>query len=114
MKAYMKVSALILALLLGSACHTQTKLPSQVEVPPCLIVKHAGGFSAFANNANWEYIAGDFPKGFKWRVHLTDRNLRKVKELGGRIVILEPKAEDLAHAQKRCTDTEQDVPEKKP
>jgi hypothetical protein len=78
------------------------------QKPPCLIVKHAGGFSAFANNANWEYVAGDFPKGMKWKGHITDRGIRQIKEKGGRVVVIEPKAENLAQAQKRCTDTAQE------
>jgi len=114
----MKVIALTLAVLLGSVCHAQTKPASsgQVEVPSCLIVKHAGGFSAFANNANWEYVAGDFPKGMRWKGHITDRGIRKIKAKGGRVVVVGAgyKTEDLAQAQKACADTAQNVPEKKP
>jgi hypothetical protein len=114
----MKGVALTLAVLLGSVCHAQTKPPSsgQVEVPSCLIVKHAGGFSAFANNANWEYVAGDFPKGMKWKGHLTDRNIRKIKEKGGHVVVIGAgyKPDDVEQARKACADTAQNVPEKKP
>jgi hypothetical protein len=114
----MKVIALTLAVLLGSACHAQTKPSSsgQVEAPSCLVVKHAGGFSAFANNANWEYVAGDFPKGMKWKGHLTDRNIRQIKAKGGQVEVVGNgyTAEDIAQAQKRCADAARNVPEKKP
>jgi hypothetical protein len=110
----MKVIAFTLAVLLGSVCHAQTKPPSpgQAEVPRCLIMKHSGNFSAFANNANWEYVAGDFPKGMKWKGHLTDRAVRKVKEMGGRVVVVPQKytPEDLAQAEKTCADSAQNVP----
>jgi hypothetical protein len=114
----MKVTVLTLAVLLGSVGHAQTKPPSsdQVKVQSCLIVRHAGGFSAFANNANWEYVAGDFPKGMKWKGHLTDRNIRQIKEKGAHVVVIRSDytSEDLAQTQKACADTAQNVSEKKP
>ena len=114
----MKVLALGVAVLLGSVCHAQTKPPSsgQVEVPSCLIVKHAStAHQFFVSGANWQYVAGDFPKGMKWKSNITDRNIRKIKEMGGRVVVIRSDytAEDLAQAQKACADTAQNVPEKK-
>ena len=75
----------------GSACQAQAKpsSSSQAEVSSCVIVKHSSGFSAFANNANWEYVAGGFPKGMKWKGHITDRGIRKIKEKGGRVVVVQ-------------------------
>ena len=72
--------------------------------PSCLIVRHASGFSAFANNANWEYVAGDFPGSMEWKGHLTDRNMRKVKKLGGRVIILQRNytSADLEQAKASC------------
>jgi hypothetical protein len=114
----MKVLALTLALLLGSVCHAQTKPSSsgQVETPSCLIVKLASGGSAFVHNANWEYVAGDFPKGMKFKGHITDRGIRKIKEKGGQVEVVGNgyTAEDVAQAQKRCADAAKNVPEKKP
>lgn len=72
---------------------------------PCLIVKHASTSSqAFVSGANWRYVAGDFPKEMKWKSNITDRNIRKIKELGGRVVIVptDYHAADLEDARKQC------------
>jgi len=53
----------------------------------------------------------------KWKSNITDRNIRKIKEMGGRVVVVRPdySADDLAQAQKACAaDTAQDSSEKKP
>jgi len=44
----------------------------------------------------------------KWKSNITDRNIRKVKELGGQVVVIKPdyNAEDLAQAQKACGSNE--------
>jgi hypothetical protein len=115
----MKVIALTLAPLLGLVCHAQTKPPSsgQVEVPSCLIVKHASSARQFfVDGAPWQYVAGDFPKGMKWKNGIKDGYIREVKKRGGRVVVVRPQytPEELADAQKACADTAQNVPEKKP
>jgi hypothetical protein len=112
-----KVLAITLTALLGSICHAQTKpaSPDRVEASSCLVVKHAGGFSAFANNANWEYVAGDFPNGMKWKGHLTYRNIRQIKAKGGQVEIVGDgyTDNDIAQAEKRCADAAKNSPEKK-
>lgn len=72
---------------------------------PCLIVKHASTSSqALVSGANWRYVAGDFPKGMKWKSNITDRNIRKIKEQGGRVVIVptDYHEADLEDARKQC------------
>lgn len=96
----------------GLAC-----IPTAAEPPSCLIVKHAStARQVFVSGANWQYVAGDFPKGMKWKSNITDRNIRKIKELGGRVVIVPQNytAADLEQAQKSCTDATQDAAIKKP
>ncbi len=116
----MKVLALTVAVLLAWVCHAQTKPSSsaQAERPSCLIVKHAStARQFFVSGANWQYVAGDFPKGMKWKSNIRDRDVRKIKETGGRVVVVRPdySADDLAQAQKACAaDTGQDSSEKKP
>lgn len=77
----------------------------QSETRSCLIVKHAStARQMFVSGANWQYVAGDFPKGMKWKSNITDRNIRKIKELGGLVVTLNSNytASELAQAQKAC------------
>ncbi len=103
----MKVLALSVAVLLAWVCHTQTKPPSsaQAERPSCLIVKHASTAARFfVSGAEWQYVAGDFPKGMKWKSNIGDRYVRKIKKMGGRVVVIrrDYSADDLAQAQKAC------------
>lgn len=96
-------SLLIAVMLLAIPAMAQEKVSDKASREPCLIVKHASGFSAFENNANWEYVAGDFPKDMKWKGHLTDRNIRQIKAKGWPVQILGAN-EEVAQAQKRCTE----------
>ena len=71
----------------------------------CLIVKHAStAHQAFVSGANWQYVAGEFPKGMKWKSNITDRNIRKIKESGGQVVIVPEtySIADLEEAKKSC------------
>jgi len=111
MRIPVKALGLAIAILLGPACFGQSKPaePAKTDQPSCLIVKHAStAHQFFVSGANWQYVAGDFPKGMKWKSNITDRNIRKVKELGGQVVVIKPdyNAEDLAQAQKACGSNE--------
>lgn len=78
---------------------------SAQAAPSCLIVKHASAARQFfVNGSNWQYVAGDFPSGMKWKSNIWDRDIRKVKKLGGKVVILKPDytAADLDEAKKSC------------
>lgn len=71
----------------------------------CLIIRHASAArQAFVSGANWQYVEGDFPKGMKWKSNVTDRTVRKVKELGGRVVTVPTtySTADLEDARKQC------------
>lgn len=71
----------------------------------CLIVKHATtSDQIWVSGANWRYVEGDFPKGQKWKSNITDRSIRKIKELGGKVVVVPDKAsvEQLEDARKQC------------
>ena len=71
----------------------------------CLIVKHSStAHQLFVNASNWQYVAGDFPKGMKWKSNMTDRNIRKVQENGGQVVVVQPNytTQELKQAQASC------------
>src|SRR5712691_5466128 len=109
----MKVLVLSLAVVLASVCKAQDQpsVSHQAVTTTCLIVKHATtAHQVFVSGANWQYVAGDFPKGMKWKSNITDQNVRKIKELGGRVVVVPSaySAEDLAEARKTCSDPSPD------
>ena len=71
----------------------------------CLIVKHASNAHQLSVNAsNWQYIAGDFPKGMKSKSNMTDRNIREIQENGGQVVVVQPNytTKELKQAQTSC------------
>lgn len=71
----------------------------------CLIVKHATTSDQFwVSGANWRYVEGDFPAGEKWKSNITDRGIRKIKEKGGKVVIVPDKysVTELEDARKQC------------
>jgi hypothetical protein len=75
------------------------------DLPTCLIVRHASAAHQFlVSGANWQYVEGDFPKGMKWKSNITDRTVRKVKEMGGRVVTVPTNytTADLEDARKQC------------
>ena len=81
--------------------------PVFADPQACVIVKHASSARQFfVSGANWQYVAGDFPKGMKWKSNITDRNVRKIKELGGKVVIVPEKynSADLEEAKKTCSE----------
>lgn len=93
----MKLTAFIFFALYGSTCYA--------EPQTCLIVKHASTAHQFmVSTASWQYVAGDFPKGMKWKSNIPDRDIRKIKNVGGKVVTLQPNytADELAQAQKAC------------
>jgi hypothetical protein len=84
-------------------------LAGSMSAQPCLIVKHASAArQAFVSGANWQYVDGEFPTGMKWKSNITDRNIRKIKELGGKVVVVNQNysSVDLEAAKKQCADTE--------
>jgi hypothetical protein len=39
-------------------------------------------------HAPYDYVAGDFPKGMEFRSTLGDKQIRKIKDHGGKVIIL--------------------------
>jgi hypothetical protein len=71
----------------------------------CLIVRHTTTSDLpWVIGANWRYIEGDFPAGMKWKSNITDRNVRQIKQKGGKVVIVPEKYSsiDLEDARKQC------------
>jgi hypothetical protein len=84
-------------------------VPGSASDNSCLIVKHATtSQQAWVSGANWRYVEGDFPAGMKWKSNITDRNVRQVKEKGGKVVIVPEKysTSDLEDARKQCAATQ--------
>jgi len=75
------------------------------DPPSCLIVKHASASRQFfVSGANWQYVAGDFPKNMKWKSNVTDRDIRKIKAEGGRVIVVKQDygVADLEAAKREC------------
>lgn len=74
---------------------------------PCVILKfhqHQFGDNMWTMHAPYDYVAGEFPKGVEFRSTLGDKQIRKIKDRGGKVVIL-PRAyglPDLEDARKQC------------
>lgn len=74
--------------------------------PTCLIIKHASAArQAFVSYANWQYVAGDFPPGMKWKGNVGDKDVRKVKERGGKVITLSQNYSlaELESAKQECS-----------
>ena len=76
---------------------------------PCVIVKrHVHKFgenmSRFHAHRPFDYVAGDYPEGFKWRSELGDGDVRDLQQKGGKMVVLRPDYEpaELEDAKKEC------------
>lgn len=90
----------LIAVLFATSCYA---------ADTCLIVKHATtSEQAWVSGANWRYVEGDFPKGEKWKSNITDRGIRKIKEKGGKVVIVPAKysTPDLEDARNQCKTTQ--------
>lgn len=78
---------------------------------PCVILRNyprkaADAFTRWTVPPPYQYVEGEFPKGFKFRSEIRDKHVRKIQEMGGRIVIIpsDYKASDLDDARKRCSE----------
>jgi len=49
-------------------------------------------------------VEGDLPPGVKFHGRLTDNDVRKIQQKGGKVVMMEPKysADDLREAKQSC------------
>lgn len=80
-----------------------------VAQSPCVIVKrhvHVFGedMSRLHPHRPFDYVAGDYPSGFKWRSELSDGDVRDLQKKGGRVVVLasEYSGDDLSNAKQTC------------
>jgi hypothetical protein len=89
----------------------------------CLILKRMGPadqitshmYSFGIRGKQFQYVEGALPKGIKFHGRLTDHDVRKIQDAGGRFVVLEPKftGADLAEARRGCiANYSQAAPEK--
>jgi hypothetical protein len=104
----MKVLALLSPLFLASCAAGQASKPD-APAQSCVIVKrHAYKFgenmSRLHPHRPFDYVAGDYPPGFKSRSELSDGDMRELQKKGGRIAILNSDyaPADLEEARKQC------------
>lgn len=86
--------------------------PSVIAQSPCLIVQHSEKLKGMASwtwkaQHNWkpfEYVAGDFPQGIKFKSGLKDDDIQRIRDKGGKVVILPPEyaPKDLDEAKQSC------------
>ncbi len=93
----------IVALPLVLAMHAAQSITDSAQ--PCLIVKpNSTAHRAFVSNTAYQYVAGDFPTGLKFKSNIGDGYVRKIKEKGGKIIVLPAKYSiaDLEQAKASC------------
>jgi hypothetical protein len=81
---------------------------------PCVTLKRMGPadevtshlYSFGIRGKQFQYVEGNFPKGFKFHGRLTDNDVRQIMDRGGKIQILEPKytQSDLESVRKNCSE----------
>lgn len=86
--------------------------PKSEPAPPCVIVKiyqkkAADAFIRWTVPKPYNFVEGDFPRGFRFRSELNDAHIREVQGLGGRVVVMRPDyvLEDLEDARRSCRAT---------
>jgi PEGA domain-containing protein len=93
----------------------------QKEAPqPCVVLKRMGPadqitshmYSFGIRGKQFQYVEGDTPKGVKFHGRLTDHDVRKIQEAGGRVVVLEPRYtdKDFEEAHKSCGNSSSGAP----
>lgn len=95
----MKVLALLLLTPLATLLAAQESAPK-----PCVILKRSSAADHAITGIEFYFVAGRYPKGYKFRTNLRGRHARQLQKMGGRMAILESRytADDLAQAQKTC------------
>jgi len=79
----------------------------------CVILKRMGPadqvtshlYSFGIRGKQFQYVEGEVPKGVKFHGRLTDNDVRKIQEAGGRVAVVESHYtdQDLAQARKACS-----------
>lgn len=78
---------------------------------PCVILKNhprsvAEALSRWTPTKPYDYVEGDLPKGFKFHSEVGDKDVQKIKERGGKVVIIKPDyaTAELEDARRQCKD----------
>jgi len=87
-------------------------VPSFAAESTCVILKNHVKKTAEAF-MRWT-VEGGFPKGFKFHSEIDDKQIRKIKEQGGQVVIIKPDyaLADLQDARKQCESPAEKAPAK--
>ena len=83
---------------------------------PCSILKRMGPadqvtshlYSFGMRGKQFQYVEGQLPKGVKFHGRLTDHDVRKIQDAGGKVTIIDAHHTDqeLQEARKSCTQNE--------
>jgi hypothetical protein len=71
---------------------------------PCVILKRASTGEHTWSGIEYQYVRGEYPKGFDFRTNLHGRHMKKLQAMGAKFVILETNytLDQLKEAEKQC------------
>ena len=84
---------------------------AQSRIQPCVILKRMGSADELTSHISlslrgkqYQFVEGTFPNGIKFRGSLADKDLRKIQEAGGKIVVVESgySDESMEGARRSC------------
>lgn len=84
---------------------------AQTKLQPCVILKRMGSTDELTSHISfslkgkqYQFVEGTFPDGIKFRGSLADKDLRKIQEAGGKIVVVESgySDESMEGARRSC------------
>jgi hypothetical protein len=95
------MKSLACCLLLSLLCYPLLALDQ-----PCVVLKRASTGEHVWSGIEYQYVSGEYPKGFSFRTNLRGRHMRKLQSMGAKFVILETvyTADQLNQAQKQCSE----------
>jgi hypothetical protein len=107
------ITIAVVAIGLAGLCSAKDKPQDDKEnKSTCVILKRMGPadeitshmYSFGIRGKQFQFVEGQLPKGVKFHGRLTDHDVRKIEDKGGKVEILEPKykADDLEQARKGC------------
>jgi hypothetical protein len=86
--------------------------PQEQVHQDCVILKRMGPadqitshmYSFGIRGKQFQFVEGNLPPGVKFHGRLTDNDVRKIQQKGGKVVMMEPKysADDLREAKQSC------------
>jgi PEGA domain len=88
-------------------------MPGAKPSGPCVILKRMGPadeitshlYSFGIRGKQFQYVEGDLPQGISFHGRLTDHDVRKILDKGGKVQVVEPKytTADLERARNQCS-----------